>query len=80
MYWLLVLTMWASSCERCWTKWQRLELPPGDDFNFARNACAQWLVQPDGTLLCLMRYAWTAPDQNGRIFLTPAPASAEFAA
>jgi hypothetical protein len=34
-----------------WTKWQRLELPPGDDFNFARNACAQWLVQPDGTLL-----------------------------
>ena len=33
-----------------WTKWQVLELPPGEQFDFARNACAQWLVQPDGTL------------------------------
>ncbi len=34
-----------------WTKWQVLELPPEEQFDFARNACAQWLVRPDGTLL-----------------------------
>lgn len=34
-----------------WTPWQVLELPPDEQFNFARNACAQWLVQPDGRLL-----------------------------
>lgn len=34
-----------------WTPWQVLEMPPEDIFDFARNACAQWLVQPDGSLL-----------------------------
>ncbi len=34
-----------------WTPWRILELPEGEEFNFARNACAQWLVKPDGTLL-----------------------------
>lgn len=34
-----------------WTPWQVLELPAEDQFNFARNACSQWLVKPDGTLL-----------------------------
>jgi len=34
-----------------WSRWKRLEMPPGDDFNFARNACAQWLVEPDGSVL-----------------------------
>jgi hypothetical protein len=34
-----------------WTPWRILELPAGEEFNFARNACAQWLVKPDGTLL-----------------------------
>lgn len=34
-----------------WTPWRLLELPPDDEFNFARNACAQWLVQPNGNLL-----------------------------
>ena len=34
-----------------WTPWQVLELPDDEQFNFARNACAQWLVKPDGTLL-----------------------------
>lgn len=34
-----------------WTPWRRLELPEGELFNFARNACAQWLVKADGTLL-----------------------------
>ena len=34
-----------------WTPWQVLELPPDEQFDFAHNACAQWLVQPDGRLL-----------------------------
>jgi hypothetical protein len=34
-----------------WTPWRLLELPAEDQFNFARNACAQWLVQPAGNLL-----------------------------
>ena len=34
-----------------WTPWQRLELPAAEEFNFARNACSQWLVRADGTLL-----------------------------
>jgi len=34
-----------------WTEWQRLEMPPGDVFNFARCACAQWMVAADGTVL-----------------------------
>ncbi len=34
-----------------WTPWQLLELPAADEFNFARNACSQWLVRADGTLL-----------------------------
>ncbi|NCO42368.1 MAG: sialidase [Armatimonadetes bacterium CG_4_10_14_3_um_filter_66_18] len=34
-----------------WTRWQRLDMPDEPDFNLARNACSQWLVKPDGTLL-----------------------------
>jgi hypothetical protein len=34
-----------------WLPWQVLELPPEEQFNFARNACSQWLVRPDGGLL-----------------------------
>jgi hypothetical protein len=34
-----------------WSSWQMLELPEDEQFNFARNACAQWVVKPDGTLL-----------------------------
>jgi len=34
-----------------WSRWQVLELPSDEQFNFARNACSQWLVQPDGKLL-----------------------------
>jgi hypothetical protein len=31
--------------------WQRLEMPREARFNFARSACAQCLVEPDGSLL-----------------------------
>ena len=34
-----------------WSKWQRLEMPDGERFNFARSACAQWIVEDDGTIL-----------------------------
>lgn len=34
-----------------WSPWRILQMPPDEKFNFARNACAQWLVEPDGTLL-----------------------------
>jgi hypothetical protein len=34
-----------------WTSWRVLELPAGAEFNFARNACSQWLIRADGRLL-----------------------------
>jgi hypothetical protein len=34
-----------------WSDWRILEMPPDARFNFCRNACAQWLVKDDGTLL-----------------------------
>ena len=34
-----------------WTPWQVLEMPPDEEFDFARNACSQWLVRADGKLL-----------------------------
>lgn len=43
-----------------WTKWQLLELPPDDKFNLARNACSQWIVEPDGTLLVPIYFAPSA--------------------
>lgn len=36
---------------RKWSVWKRLEMPDADRFNFARSACAQWLVRNDGNLL-----------------------------
>ncbi len=34
-----------------WSKWQSLPIPPLEEYNSVRSACAQWLVEPDGTLL-----------------------------
>ena len=34
-----------------WSAWKILRMPPDKKFDFAWNACAQWLVQQDGTLL-----------------------------
>lgn len=34
-----------------WSSWQRLEMPAGDQFNMARSACAQFVVEDDGTVL-----------------------------
>lgn len=40
-----------------WSTWQILDMPPDDKFNMARNACAQWMVESDGTLLLPMYFA-----------------------
>lgn len=34
-----------------WSVWKRLEMPEDNQFDFARSACAQWIVEDDGTLL-----------------------------
>jgi hypothetical protein len=46
-----------------WTPWQVLELPADDQFNFARNACAQWLVKADGNLLIPLYIGTSAKDR-----------------
>ncbi|HJN17129.1 MAG TPA: sialidase family protein, partial [Armatimonadota bacterium] len=43
-----------------WTPWRVIELPDDTQFDYARNACAQWLVQPDGTLLLPFYHGATA--------------------
>ncbi len=34
-----------------WSEWRVLEKPEAPQFDFSRNACAQWLVEDDGALL-----------------------------
>ncbi len=34
-----------------WSAWEILETPEEERFNAARNACSQWLVEDDGSLL-----------------------------
>lgn len=46
-----------------WAPWQVLELPADEEFNFARNACAQWLVRPDGGLLVPLYIGKSAKDR-----------------
>lgn len=46
-----------------WTPWQVLVLPAEEEFNFARNACAQWLVRPDGGLLVPLYIGKSAKDR-----------------
>ena len=46
-----------------WTPWQVLELPADDEFNFARNACSQWLVKSDGKLLVPLYIGKSAKDR-----------------
>jgi hypothetical protein len=43
-----------------WSRWQTLQMPPDEKFNFARCGCSQWLVEPDGTLLVPIYYATSA--------------------
>jgi hypothetical protein len=50
-----------------WSAWQVLEMPVDEQFNFARNACAQWLVKPDGTLLVPLYIGKSAKDRFSSI-------------
>lgn len=45
-----------------WSNWQIVPVPDNVDFNFARSACSQWHVQPDGTVL-LPFYHGTSADK-----------------
>ena len=46
-----------------WSPWRVLELPPEEQFNFARNACSQWLTKSDGTLLVPLYVGTSAKDR-----------------
>ena len=46
-----------------WTPWQALELPAEEQFNFARNACSQWVVKPNGNLLVPLYIGKSADDR-----------------
>jgi len=46
-----------------WSSWQVLEMPADEEFNFARNACAQWLVRADGSLLVPLYIGKSAKDR-----------------
>lgn len=43
-----------------WTGWQTLEVPQDAEFNMSRNACSQWLVESDGSLLVPLYHATSA--------------------
>ena len=43
-----------------WSTWHTLEMPTDEKFNFARNGCSQWLVEPDGTVLVPIYFATSA--------------------
>lgn len=46
-----------------WSTWKILRLPEVDKFNLARNACSQWLVEEDGSLLVPLYFTsgWSVP-------------------
>jgi hypothetical protein len=46
------------------SKWRVLEMPADAKFDFARSACAQWIVQPDGTLLLPFYFSASANEPH----------------
>lgn len=34
-----------------WTKWEQIKMPADEQFNYARSACSQFLVEKDGSVL-----------------------------
>ena len=49
---------------RAWTTWKRLEMPADSKFDFCRNACAQWIVKPNGNLLVPVYFGPNAKAQH----------------
>lgn len=48
--------------KKSWTGWNLLEMPNDPKFDFVRNACAQWLVEPDGSLLVPLYFGKNAKE------------------
>jgi lysophospholipase L1-like esterase len=48
-----------------WTSWRRVEMPADDAFDFARSACAQSVVEADGSVLLPFYIAKTASAPYG---------------
>ncbi|QEH31576.1 GDSL-like Lipase/Acylhydrolase [Aquisphaera giovannonii] len=49
-----------------WTRWRRLEMPADRAFDFARSACAQFVVEADGSVL-LPFYVAESADGSYRV-------------
>ena len=47
-----------------WSRWKTLRMPADEKFEFARSACAQWLVEPDGTVLAPFYFGRNATDAH----------------
>lgn len=47
---------------KSWTGWNLLEMPDEPKFDFARNACAQWVIEPDGSLLVPLYFGRNAKE------------------
>lgn len=45
-----------------WSGWNVLKMPGDPKFNFSRNACAQWLVEADGSLLLPLYFGANAQE------------------
>lgn len=43
-----------------WQPWRVLEMPADKAFDFSRNACSQWLAEPDGSLLAAFYHGVSA--------------------
>ncbi|MCK5860958.1 MAG: exo-alpha-sialidase [Candidatus Hydrogenedentes bacterium] len=47
---------------RQWSGWKVLEMPALPKFDFSRNACSQWLIEPDGSLLLPLYFGKNAKE------------------
>jgi lysophospholipase L1-like esterase len=48
-----------------WTRWRRVEMPADEIFHCARSACAQFVVEPDGSVLLPFYVAKSADGPYG---------------
>lgn len=37
--------------QNTWSNWQIIDMPPDNKYDICRNACGQWLIEPDGTMV-----------------------------
>jgi len=47
---------------RTWTGWRVLQMPDERKFDFSRNACSQWIVEPDGRILLPLYFGTNAKE------------------